>query len=74
MAYLAYKSLDLNMARKLLEPLAEHERYRKRRPSLVYYLGRCHFGLGHFREAIKLLEDFAERWPALADQCIADKL
>jgi spermidine synthase len=65
MAYFAYKSLELDLARKLLEPLAEHERYRTRRPSLVYYLARAHFGLGHFRDGIELLEEFARRWPEL---------
>jgi spermidine synthase len=74
MAYFAYKALDLDEARKLLEPLAEHERYRTRRPSVVYYLARAHFGLGHFRDGIELLEEFVQRWPAMADQCIANRL
>ncbi len=74
MAYFAYKSLELDKARKLLEPLAEDQRYRARRPGLVYYLARAHFGLGHFRDGIQLLEDFARRWPEVADQCIASKI
>jgi spermidine synthase len=74
MAYFAYKALDLDIARKLLTPLAEHPQYRARRPSVIYYLGRSHFGLGHFRDGIELLEEFGEKWPELADRCIADRL
>lgn len=74
MAYFAYKSVELDVARKLLTPLAAHAQYVVRRPSVVYYLGRAHFGLGHFRDAVDLLESFAEQWPALADECIANRL
>ncbi len=74
MGYMAYKSLDLDEARKLLTPLAEHSEYQASRPSVDYYLGRAHFGLGHFRDAVEFLEEFAERWPEMADRCIASRL
>ncbi|MCP4446247.1 MAG: hypothetical protein GY811_13020 [Myxococcales bacterium] len=74
MAYLAYKTLDLDQARKLLAPLSENEQYRGMRPSVAYYLGRTHFGLGHFRDAVEFFEDFAKRWPDLADSCISSRL
>lgn len=74
MGYLAYKALDLDEARKLLTPLADVPDYQTSRPSVSYYLGRAHFGLGHFRDAVEFLEEFAKRWPALADRCIQNRL
>lgn len=74
MGYLAYKALDLDEARKLFTKLAEDQEYRESRPSVSYYLGRAHFGLGHFRDAVEFLEDFARRWPEMADRCIASRL
>ncbi len=74
MGYFAYKALELDEARKLLTPLAELPEYRTSRPSVAYYLGRSHFGLGHFRDAIEFFEDFAKRWPELAESCIASRL
>ncbi len=74
MAYFAYKALDLDEARKLLTPLQEDHAYRDARPVVRYYLARSHFGLGHFRDAVELFEEFAERWPDMADRCIATRL
>lgn len=72
--YFAYKALELDAARRLLTPLSEDTAFLARRPAVNYYLARAHFGLGHFRDAIELFEDFAEANPELADLCIASRL
>ena len=68
------EALELDEARKLLTPLLEDASFVERRPSVAYYLGRSHFGLGHFRDAIELFEEFAHKHPELADLTIATRL
>lgn len=74
MGYFAYKALEPERALRLFAPLASDPGYIARRPALLYYQARSHFALGHFREAVSTFEYFAERWPSLADTCIAERL
>ena len=55
-------------------PLAENAAYVGRRPSVLYYLGRAHFGLGHFRDAIVLFERLVAAEPELARATIEARL
>ena len=73
MAYNAYKSLELEEARRLLESLRDGESDTAR-PALHYYLGRVHYGLGHFREGLAALETFRSTWPHLAERTVASRL
>jgi spermidine synthase len=68
LGYVAFKSLHLAQAKKLLAPLANDPAYAHRRPAALYYAGRATYGLGRFRQGIALLAAFAAAAPELARQ------
>ena len=72
LAYLAYKSINLSRARDLLASLTRRGDSVVRRPAILYYLGRCQYGVGSFRDGIETLSDFATRYPELASQASVD--
>ena len=55
--FLVYKCKDFHTAVKILEPLWEAKEG-KRRPALLYYLGRSHYGNADFAQAVKVLEQW----------------
>lgn len=56
--YLVYKCRDFHTAVKVLEPLMERKGFSRRRPALLYYLGRAFYGNADFGKSIKALEQW----------------
>jgi spermidine synthase len=72
LGYLAYKSVALEEARRILEALAQRPSFVTRRPATLYYLGRTLYGVGAFRQGLAALERFAKEHPAQAAEAIGD--
>ncbi|MCA9669353.1 MAG: fused MFS/spermidine synthase [Myxococcales bacterium] len=53
---IAYKNSNYYNARNILSPLLEVDGFEKRRPALLYYLGRAYYGNADYAESIKQLE------------------
>jgi spermidine synthase len=56
--YLVYKCTDFYTAANILGPLWENKGFVRRRPALLYYLGRTFFGNADYAKAIKALEQW----------------
>jgi tetratricopeptide (TPR) repeat protein len=65
--YVLYKTVRLDEAASLLEPLVARDAWAKTRPAAVYYLGRTYYGDGKFRQGAALLERFAREHPELSE-------
>ena len=55
---MVYKCQDFHTAMKILEPLWEKEGFAKKRPALLYYLGRAYYGNADYAKAVKVLEQW----------------
>jgi tetratricopeptide (TPR) repeat protein len=74
-AYAAYKSVDLDKARDLLDDLIEaDDTFLTRRPAARYYLGRSLYGMGSFREGLEHLDRFRRDHPSLAREAVDKRL
>lgn len=69
-AFLHYKSEYYQDAVGLLKPLLEDEAYIRRRPEVLYYLGRARFARGDHGAAIEALERFIELQSALGREVL----
>jgi tetratricopeptide (TPR) repeat protein len=58
--YLVYKCGDFHTAVKILEPLLLNDQFVKRRPALLYYLGRAYYGDADFAKSVEILEKWIE--------------
>jgi spermidine synthase len=58
--YLVYKCKDFHTAVKILEPLYDDPGIVKRRPALLYYVGRAFYGNADFAKAVDALEAWIE--------------
>ncbi len=56
--FLVYKCQDLHTAWKILEPLWEKKGFAKKRPALLYYLGRAYYGNADYGSSVKVLEQW----------------
>ena len=56
--FLVYKCQDFHTAWKILEPLWEKKGFAKRRPALLYYLGRAYYGNADYGSSVKVLEQW----------------
>ncbi len=74
MAYAAYKAVELERAGRLLEKLAEDAAYVARRPTVTYYRGRVHYGLGLFRDGLAELDGLRRSHPAIVKEAIDTRL
>jgi spermidine synthase len=58
--YLVYKCEDYHTAVRILEPLWEKPEAVKRRPAVLYYLGRSFYGNADYSKSVKTLEGWIE--------------
>ncbi len=56
--FLDYKCQHFHQAVKILEPLWGDAAYAKKRPALLYYLGRAFYGNADYRKGVKALEQW----------------
>jgi len=68
--YLVYKCRDFHAAVNILEPLYAQESFVKRRPALLYYLGRSYYGNADYAKSLKALERWVTRRVADGKQVV----
>jgi len=59
--YLLYKGKDFHAAVNVLNPLSVDDKFVKRRPAVLYYLGRALYGNADFARSLTVLDQWVEQ-------------
>jgi spermidine synthase len=65
--FVLYKTIRLDDAANILQPLVDDAAYARKRPASIYYLGRVYYGDGKFQKGAALLERFAKDHAGLVE-------